>query len=179
MSIIFKELLFGGEREREIVRCHIEMFLCNYGCWVVAGQKSLQKPTVDRKKTYFLVCVEESNRKEKSSSRAGYFDTKVEPFLERGSGSRPIWDLRPVDLKKQAGVENAEVCSQCNGTGKTLCALCEGANYYAKDGSGRVVCPACNDAKYVPCHFCYATGKAIQLKDGWWEEGLEQQVRKK
>ncbi|EME27645.1 uncharacterized protein Gasu_47900 [Galdieria sulphuraria] len=148
----------------------------------VVRRETLGKPKIDRKRGYFQSpsCSEESISKKKpeSSSKAGYFKTKVEPFYERGSGSRPIWDLRPVDLKRQTGVENSELCSQCNGTGETLCALCEGVDYYAKDGSGKVTCPACNDKKYVPCHFCYATGKAIQLKEGWWEQDLEKQVRK-
>ncbi|GJQ14930.1 hypothetical protein GpartN1_g6721.t1 [Galdieria partita] len=160
------------------------MFICNHCHYQsIIYRKSLGRPIADKRKGYFqspLLCSEGSVDKKQasSSSKAGYLNTKVEPFYERGSGSRPIWDLRPVDLKSKAGVENPEVCSQCNGTGETLCALCEGVNYYAKDGSGKVMCPACNDKKYVPCHFCYATGKAIQLKEGWWEEELEKQVRK-
>lgn len=98
------------------------MFICNH----CVSQSFLRKKAfkkVDRKKSYFQSpqCLEESIGKKQSSSKAGYFDTKVDPFSARGSGSRPAWDLRPVELKKQSGVENP-VSSTC-GNRSSFCSL--------------------------------------------------------
>eukprot|EP00871_Galdieria_phlegrea_P003365 jgi/Galph1/4029/GphlegSOOS_G2702.1 len=116
------------------------------------------------------------SKKPASSSKAGYHHTKEEMFPERGSGSRPPLDLRPSSLKNNE--ETSHLCSACNGTGEMFCCLCEGTDFYAKDGSGKVICPGCNDKKKLRCTFCYGTGKSIQLVENWWETTLYKQVDK-
>ena len=109
-------------------------------------------------------------------SQASWSNRFLSFFGRKGTGSRPRLDLRPPSLIT-GGKSNWTTCTNCEGTGRSVCCICHGTPFYKTTGE-RITCPACKGSIHRTCVYCYGKGVIVDLEGEWWKVGMKKMIEK-
>ncbi|KAK4535273.1 hypothetical protein CDCA_CDCA04G1298 [Cyanidium caldarium] len=107
-------------------------------------------------------------------SQASWTNRFLSFFGRKGTGSRPRLDLRPPSLIT-GGQSDWTTCTNCKGTGRSVCCICHGTPFYKTTGES-ITCPACKDSIHRTCVYCYGKGVIVDLKGEWWKVGMQKMI---